>query len=629
MREDAVPTSTPARLRRVASVLTAAVLLATPTLPAWGAAPGTAARTRTPPPPERVLTGWLPYWTTATLGRRVPSNADLFTEVSPFWHTARWDSAAGRIYVDEYLPAAQRDAALARIRTAGRRVVPSVTDSTGWRRMATLMGDPGRRSAHVRQLVDLVLTQGYDGVDLDYETFAFTDGVSSWATTRVGWIRFIRELGAALHARGKLLTVTVPPMCDVLVTCGGAPRLLGLRGRGDRPQHRPPADHDLRLLVGPARADQPRLVGGGRGRVRRAAHPCSEGPDRGPDVRPQLGSPRRRRRGRGRGHRGVPAHGVLPLHRLGRRSPGVAGVLGHHRKAEHSSAAIPDLRARRGYPTVHWDARAKEKWFRYSLSTTWTDDDGAARTCTAHREVWFPDAASLAARVRLVGRLGLGGIALWTIGGEDDAQWDRVRRYARSIAPPVPKVAVWAPSVLVYGQRTRVVVRALVDGRPVPGARVDLMRRSGTAPWRVVHTGLLDRDGRARFTVRPTTTTVWRAVVPGAGDRRGGDSGSARTTGVRPVVRATLPRPVVRTGIRFPLHARVAPAVAGHLVRIQLKRVGTGWTTTAVVRTDADGRVRATLPSAQSPGRWWYRVVPAATPTRLPGYSRPMLLRTR
>ncbi len=50
-----------------------------------------------------------------------------------------------------------------------------------------------------------------DGIDLDYEGFAFTDGHDSWASTQPVWVAFVTELAAALHANGKLLSVTIPP----------------------------------------------------------------------------------------------------------------------------------------------------------------------------------------------------------------------------------------------------------------------------------------------------------------------------------------------------------------------------------------------------------------------------------
>ena len=55
-----------------------------------------------------------------------------------------------------------------------------------------------------------------------------------------------------------------------------------------------------------------------------------------------------------------------------------------------------------------------EPWFTY------TDDLGQSH------EVWYADGASVAARLALVQRYGLGGIAVWRLGGEDPASWSAI-----------------------------------------------------------------------------------------------------------------------------------------------------------------------------------------------------------
>ncbi|MGA0286726.1 MAG: glycosyl hydrolase family 18 protein, partial [Phycisphaerales bacterium] len=46
-------------------------------------------------------------------------------------------------------------------------------------------------------------------------------GRSSWDATRPNWTAFVAELGAALRAQGKLLSVTIPGPCSVQNICGG------------------------------------------------------------------------------------------------------------------------------------------------------------------------------------------------------------------------------------------------------------------------------------------------------------------------------------------------------------------------------------------------------------------------
>ena len=101
---------------------------------------------------------------------------------------------------------------VAQARAAHLPLIPAVRDGMPAHGMAAVLADPAQRAAHVSALVNLAVANGYAGIDLDYEQFAFADGTSSWAATRPLWVQFISELGPALHARAKLLTVTTPPI---------------------------------------------------------------------------------------------------------------------------------------------------------------------------------------------------------------------------------------------------------------------------------------------------------------------------------------------------------------------------------------------------------------------------------
>ncbi len=55
-----------------------------------------------------------------------------------------------------------------------------------------------------------VASQNYDGIDLDFEGFAFIDPNTTWKTTAPNWVLFVKELSAALHAQKKILSITTP-----------------------------------------------------------------------------------------------------------------------------------------------------------------------------------------------------------------------------------------------------------------------------------------------------------------------------------------------------------------------------------------------------------------------------------
>jgi spore germination protein YaaH len=178
-------------------------LLAAAGLP-WGTDAGAAA-------PVRFVTGWIPVWssTAATEGLRgVNSSAEaVFAEVSPFAFDAK---SATSLVLSGTEPT--MTATVNALRAKKLPVVPSITDGTARSVMATILADPATRTQHVDAIVNLVTTRNFDGIDLDYEGFAFVDGRSSWATTRPNWAAFVQELGAKLRAQGKVLSVTVPPI---------------------------------------------------------------------------------------------------------------------------------------------------------------------------------------------------------------------------------------------------------------------------------------------------------------------------------------------------------------------------------------------------------------------------------
>ena len=164
------------------------------------------------PTPTPLVTGWLPSWATDAALAGVEANADLIGEASPFWYTAK--ASGGAVSVSTTMSPDTVAGVVARLRAKGITVIPSVADGSAAKAMAAVISDPAARAAHVNQLVERSTVNGFDGIELDYEKFAFSDGTSTWATTRPAWVAFVTELGTALHGAGKQLALAVPPMYD-------------------------------------------------------------------------------------------------------------------------------------------------------------------------------------------------------------------------------------------------------------------------------------------------------------------------------------------------------------------------------------------------------------------------------
>ena len=168
-------------------------------------------------------------------------------------------------------------------------VVPSIVDAMPAGGMAAVLADPTSRTASTSMPSPRFAADGdFDGIDIDYEQFAFADGRETWAATRPNWVAFITELGARLHADGRTLTVSIPPIYDAGQTPTAATGCTTTARIAPHVDHDP--HHGVRLLgrrAGPDRAVGVGRVGDHRRRSKPPASPDEVGA-RAPGVRPQL-----------------------------------------------------------------------------------------------------------------------------------------------------------------------------------------------------------------------------------------------------------------------------------------------------------------------------------------------------
>ena len=124
------------------------------------------------------------------------ANAAALDEVNFFWYTL---GADGGIEGD-----IQATQAVQVARDAGLRIVPSIVNG-GFdaQRVSAVINNPTRRAQHIRDILALVHDNNFDGIDIDYESLNPDD--------RDNFSLFVEELAAALHARGKLLSIAVHP----------------------------------------------------------------------------------------------------------------------------------------------------------------------------------------------------------------------------------------------------------------------------------------------------------------------------------------------------------------------------------------------------------------------------------
>lgn len=345
-----------------------------------------------PPAPPKLdipLDAWVPYWTLDdTIGdaaQRIP----LMREISPFWYEAQGvDSIGISEFADPELVAEFMSIA----ESSGVSVVPSVVDLLPAREMAAIIADPVTRTRHVDALFAFAADGGYDGIDINYEQFAFADGRDTWEATRPNWIAFIKELSGRLRADGRSLTVSVPPIYDTAET--------GLSGFWvyDHGAIAPFVDR-IRVMAYDFSVGEP-------GPIAPLAFV-----DRSIDgVIEATGDPSKVVLGLAAYGRNwvVSTSGACPE---GEEVPGRTTV---------TARTVDDLIVRRNATPVQVPETG-EWTFVYDLEIT----DGTT-TCVQSRQVHYVDADGVRARMDLAREKQLDGVALWAFGFEDVAVWDAI-----------------------------------------------------------------------------------------------------------------------------------------------------------------------------------------------------------
>ena len=626
----------------VAAIAAVALGLSGPAAPASAVAleplPGTAT--------TKFFTGWFPYWYgTAELDRIVAHSGPngIMGEVMPFWLYTRYKGAINApvcVHDESDSPAqecaytsptASQRAEVQRMHDAGLKVLPSFTDESSYRALSGVMASPSKRAALVAGQVSFILKNGLDGMDLDYEDFAFSDGQSSWATTKPAWIAYIKQLSAALHAQGKLLSVTVP---------------TGEPAASDSSTYWVYAWSDiidsidrLRLMTYDYSWDDPGPVGPASW-IDRVASAAID----------QLGAANARKIWLGvtaygydwrwAGNCSNPARSRRPT-----LYPAAAWSLYNAQKA--AGRIIPLAGQTADTASWRWDAAAGEYTFRYREPGT---DSVTGKACTSTREVWFQDAKSSVVRGLIAAKYRLGGITMWALGDETNSLWsggNSLTAYAPQITPVKPVVGLSAPASVPFG--AAVVLRATVtrpDGLAFGKVPVTLnWRGSGNPTWTTIATTSADSEGNVAFPAVPTRSGEWQVVTPPALGRQAAKSplrATAVTSNVAAAVRLTTSRGASvisvasRGQVSASLHQRAQGTIVGHVSpavnrqRVLLYRMNSsgGWTLVEQRVTTVTGAYSFVV-STSRVGITRYQVLAAPTAEYGRGWSVPVIVNVR
>ncbi len=321
--------------------------------------------------PHPVISGWMPYWSVSGATADVTNNYDVFTDGSLFWF-----GAASPTTINPKSSTAALQSAIAALKAHHVKAILSVTDDMGATASGAMFADPNQRNQQVAALMAVVNTYGADGLDLDYE--ALGSNATTSAQARTGYPALLASLAAQLHKAGKTLAVSLP------AKTGEPGTTYGQRA------------YDY-VAIGKV-VDQAKIMtydqhwsGGSPGAIA------------GMSWTDSVISFAASAMTSSKVFMGVPLYGYD------------WGTPGNRAAAVTYQGAL-NLMAQY-HVARQWSATEDAPYFTY------TDAAGVGHT------VWYNDAQAIAAKLPLVGKYGLGGVAFWSLGGEDPAIWPLVQSF--------------------------------------------------------------------------------------------------------------------------------------------------------------------------------------------------------
>lgn len=541
-------------------------------------------------PPRKIMTGWVPYYSMKTALPDVLNNIDLIKEVMPFWYTLKFDGKNKvAVVTDLYAPANPSvpiSEPLTAMRNAGLSIIPTITDGTDKLVLAGLLKNPTSRTQIVNAIMNLVRTNNYDGIDLDFEGFAFVDGNNTWNSTAPLWVAFVKELSIALHAEKKLLSVSTPYVLNPNDAQKGyyVYAWAAIASSIDK----------LRIMT----YDYSVAKVGPLGPITWAERTVQYAVSIMPASKVFVGVP-------GYGRDWVTAvTGVCPANVVNTIKAGAKAATFVMRDAQALAATYGAV------PT--YDEKSGEMTFSYQKVYNGTTATGLATSCTASRTAWYQDARGWALRAALVTKYRIGGITAWTFGMEEPLAMESIRQVAKAIAPDQVNVtAAIDKTAIDYGNPITVTATFTIkDKSPIVGVPVRIEGKSaGESNWRTLATVTTGLDGKIERAVLVGKSTAVRVYSDSTWERSEGVS-TEFAIAVNRLLVISAPG-TLKAFSTATVTGNVRPRIAGAAVQLE-KLVGKEWKAVEQpVLTDAQGNFSVNIAN-QPRGVTSFRVTVAA-----------------
>ena len=551
--------------------------------------------------PRKILSGWIPYYSVKTvlpLVRKLPSaaptiagqpsvcdasqygpaenqaiessylfaNKDLMKEVMPFWFSIKSPTVIRDDYVSGN-PSWPMADTVCLMRRAGLQIIPTMTDGTAKLVLSEYLSNAATRTTIVNTIVDLVVKNNFDGIDLDYEGFAFVDGNSTWSKTAPRWVALVKELSVALHAKNKLLSVSTPYLYDPKEKQKGyfVYAWANIASSIDR----------LRIMTYDYSVAKPGPMGPLSWTEKTIKYAISI-------------------MSASKVYVGLPGYGRDWITSVNGKCPTSAppGLIGGAKAATFKMNYAAAKAAIDG-ATPTYNEQFGEATYNYTQTYNGVSATGASTACTVNRTVWYQNARSFAARMALVGKYRLGGAAMWTLGMEDAAATSEIRSAALAIAPDPVINTMTLENInqgsIEYGNLFTVNgLITLKDKTPIAGITVALeIKRSSESVWTKITDLVTTLDGTVTTPMTLGGDTSIRLTTVGTWERAESVSAEQKI-----VVKSLLQidRPVSASkGSVMTVKAQLLPKLVGKSASLQ-KNINGKWQNIGVASiSDANG----------------------------------------
>ena len=551
--------------------------------------------------PRKVLSGWIPYYSVKTvlpLVRKLPSaapnvagqpsvcdasqygpaenqaiessylftNKDLMKEVMPFWFSLKSPTVIRDDYVSGN-PSWPMADTVCLMRRAGLQIIPTMTDGTAKLVLSEYLANAATRTTIVNTIVDLVVKNNFDGIDLDYEGFAFVDGNSTWSKTAPRWVALVKELSVALHAKNKLLSVSTPYLYDPKEKQKGyfVYAWADIASSIDR----------LRIMTYDYSVAKPGPMGPLSWTEKTIKYAVSI-------------------MSASKVYVGLPGYGRDWITSVNGKCPTSAppGLKGGAKAATFKMNYAAAKATIDGAIPIY-NEQYGEATYNYTQTYNGLSATGASTACTVNRTVWYQNARSFAERMALVSKYRLGGAAMWTLGMEDAAATNEIRTAALAIAPDPVINTMTLENIdngsIGYGNLFTVKgLITLKDKTPIAGITVALeIKRPSESVWTKITDLVTGLDGTVTSPMTLGSDAAIRLTTLGTWERAESVSAEQKIS-VKSLIQ--IERPVSASkGAVITVKAQLLPKLVGKSASLQ-KNINGKWQNVGTASvSDANG----------------------------------------